>query len=524
MKKLFASLVLGLGLAFGGAGIHAQTAAPAADAPAVTAPAAAAPAPDAAPAAAAPAPEAAAAPAAPAAEAAPAAAEAAPAPVPNKGDTAWMMVSTLLVILMAIPGLALFYGGLVRSKNMLSVLMQVMVTFSLIVVLWFVYGYSLAFTEGSAYIGGFDRLFMKGIWDNAAGTFANAATFSKGVVIPEIVFAAFQATFAGITCALIVGAFAERIKFSAVLMFMVIWFTFSYLPIAHMVWFWMGPDAYTSAEVAAEMTAKAGLIWQHGALDFAGGTVVHINAAVAGLVGAYMVGKRVGYGKESMAPHSLTLTMVGASLLWVGWFGFNAGSALEANGFAALAFINTFAAAAAAVLAWCVGEMLMRGKASMLGAASGAVAGLVAITPAAGNVGIGGALVIGAVGGFACLWGVNGLKKLLGADDSLDVFAVHGVGGIVGALLTGVFNSPDLGGPGYVADWVTATMVTAADYSIASQVWIQAKGVLITIVWSAVVAFVAFKLVDLVIGLRVTEEEEREGLDITTHGETAYGR
>ena len=524
MKKLFASLVLGLGLAFGGAGIHAQTAAPAADAPAVTAPAAAAPAPDAAPAAAAPAPEAAAAPAAPAAEAAPAAAEAAPAPVPNKGDTAWMMVSTLLVILMAIPGLALFYGGLVRSKNMLSVLMQVMVTFSLIVVLWFVYGYSLAFTEGSAYIGGFDRLFMKGIWDNAAGTFANAATFSKGVVIPEIVFAAFQATFAGITCALIVGAFAERIKFSAVLLFMVIWFTFSYLPIAHMVWFWMGPDAYTSAEVAAEMTAKAGLIWQHGALDFAGGTVVHINAAVAGLVGAYMVGKRVGYGKESMAPHSLTLTMVGASLLWVGWFGFNAGSALEANGFAALAFINTFAAAAAAVLAWCVGEMLMRGKASMLGAASGAVAGLVAITPAAGNVGIGGALIIGAVGGFACLWGVNGLKKMLGADDSLDVFAVHGVGGIVGALLTGVFNSPDLGGPGYVADWVTATMVTAADYSIASQVWIQAKGVLITIVWSAVVAFVAFKLVDLVIGLRVTEEEEREGLDITTHGETAYGR
>jgi len=445
-------------------------------------------------------------------------------PVPNKGDTAWMMVATLLVIMMAIPGLALFYGGLVRSKNMLSVLMQVMVTFSLIVVLWFVYGYSLAFTEGSAYIGGFDRLFMKGIWDNAAGTFANGATFSKGVVIPEIVFAAFQATFAGITCALIVGAFAERIKFSAVLLFMVIWFTFSYLPIAHMVWFWMGPDAYTSAELVDELTGKAGLIWQHGALDFAGGTVVHINAAVAGLVGAYMVGKRIGYGKEAMAPHSLTLTMVGACLLWVGWFGFNAGSALEANGFAALAFINTFAAAAAAVLAWCVGEALMRGKASMLGAASGAVAGLVAITPAAGNVGIGGALVIGIVGGFACLWGVNGLKKMLGADDSLDVFAVHGVGGIVGALLTGVFNSPALGGPGYVADWVTATMVTVDAYSIASQVWIQLKGVLITIVWSGVVAFVAFKLVDLVIGLRVTEEAEREGLDITSHGETAYNR
>ncbi|MDB5886072.1 MAG: ammonium transporter, partial [Polaromonas sp.] len=427
MKKLIASLLLGLSLLGSGAISLAQT--PAAS-PAATA-AASTPAADAAaPAVAAPAPA-----------AAPAAAAAAPAPVPNKGDTAWMMVSTILVILMVVPGLALFYGGLVRSKNMLSVLMQVMVTFSLIVVLWFIYGYSLAFTEGSAFIGGFDRLFMKGIWDNAAGTFANAATFSKGVVIPEIVFAAFQATFAGITCCLIVGAFAERIKFSAVLMFMVIWFTFSYAPMAHMVWFWMGPDAYTAAGVVEEMTSKAGYIWQSGALDFAGGTVVHINAAVAGLVGAFMVGKRIGYGKEAMAPHSLTLTMVGASLLWVGWFGFNAGSALEANGFAALAFINTLGATAAAVLAWCLGEALMRGKASMLGAASGAVAGRVAITPAAGNVGIGGGLVIGFVAGFACLWGVHGLKKLLGADDSLDVFGVHGVGGIVGALLTGVFNS-----------------------------------------------------------------------------------
>ncbi len=453
-----------------------------------------------------------------------AAASAPPAPVPNKGDTSWMMVSTLLVILMVLPGLALFYGGLVRSKNMLSVLMQIMVTFSMITVLWFIYGYSLAFTEGNAFFGGFDRLFMKGIWDNAAGTFANVATFSKGVVIPEIVFAAFQATFAGITCCLIVGAFAERIKFSAVLLFMALWFTFSYLPIAHMVWFWMGPDAYTSAEVAKEMTAKAGYIWQHGALDFAGGTVVHINAAVAGLVGAYMVGKRIGYGKEAMAPHSLTLTMVGAALLWVGWFGFNAGSALEANGFAALAFINTLGATAAAVLAWCAGEALMRGKASMLGAASGAVAGLVAITPAAGNVGIGGGLVIGFIAGFACLWGVNSLKKMLGADDSLDVFGIHGIGGIVGALLTGVFNSPALGGPSLVADWVTVTMVTAADYSIISQVWIQLKGVLITIVWSGVVAFIAFKIVDLTIGLRVSEEDEREGLDITSHGETAYNR
>ncbi|MBG6075586.1 Amt family ammonium transporter [Polaromonas sp. CG_9.11] len=515
---MIASLLLGLSLLGTGAFALAQTPA--------QAPAAAASAPAEA------SPDAAAAPTVPAAAAAPAAATAAPgaeaaaapAPVPNKGDTAWMMVSTILVILMVVPGLALFYGGLVRSKNMLSVLMQVMVTFSLIVVLWFIYGYSLAFTEGSAFIGGFDRLFMKGIWDNAAGTFASAATFSKGVVIPEIVFAAFQATFAGITCTLIVGAFAERIKFSAVLLFMVIWFTFSYAPMAHMVWFWMGPDAYTGKEVVDAMNGKAGYIWQSGALDFAGGTVVHINAAVAGLVGAFMVGKRIGYGKEAMAPHSLTLTMVGASLLWVGWFGFNAGSALEANGFAALAFINTLGATAAAVLAWCLGEALMRGKASMLGAASGAVAGLVAITPAAGNVGIGGGLVIGFVAGFACLWGVHGLKKLLGADDSLDVFGVHGVGGIVGALLTGVFNSPALGGPGFVADWVTATGIAAADYSIVSQVWIQAKAVLITVVWSGVVSFIAYKIVDLTIGLRVNEEDEREGLDITSHGETAYNR
>jgi len=513
MKKFLATLALGLSLGLGVFGTASVATAQTAPAAAVAAPAA-----DAKPA------DAAAPVAAPAAAAttAPAAAEAAPVLVPNKGDTAWMMVSTILVILMVIPGLALFYGGLVRSKNMLSVLMQVVVTFSMITVLWFIYGYSLAFTEGNAYIGGFDRLFMKGIWDNVGGTFANAATFSKGVVIPEISFAAFQATFAGITCALIVGAFAERIKFSAVLAFMVLWFTFSYLPVAHMVWFWMGPDAYASKEVVDEMTSKAGLIWQWGALDFAGGTVVHINAAVAGLVGAFMVGKRVGYGRESMAPHSLTLTMVGASLLWVGWFGFNAGSALEANGFAALAFINTLVATAGAVLAWCVGEALMRGKASMLGAASGAVAGLVAITPAAGNVGIGGGLVIGLVAGFACLWGVNGLKKMLGADDSLDVFGVHGVGGIVGALLTGVFNSPALGGPSAVGDWVTVAMVTPDAYSIAAQVWTQAKAVLLTIVWSGVVSVVAFKIVDLTIGLRVTEEEEREGLDISSHGESAY--
>ncbi len=508
MKKLLASLALGLSLLTGSISALAQ--APAA-APAAAASAEAPKAADAAPAAGAP--------AAPAAAAA-----AAPAPVPNKGDTSWMMISTVLVIMMTIPGLALFYGGLVRSKNMLSVLMQVMVTFSLIAVLWVIYGYSLAFTEGGAFFGGFDRFMLKGIWDNAAGSFANAATFSKGVVIPEIVFAAFQATFAGITCALIVGAFAERMKFSAVLAFMVLWFTFSYLPIAHMVWFWMGPDAYTGKEVVDAMNAKAGYIWQTGALDFAGGTVVHINAAVAGLVGAYMVGKRIGYGKEAMAPHSLTLTMVGAALLWVGWFGFNAGSALEANGFAALAFMNTMVATAGAVLTWCIGEAMLKGKASMLGAASGAVAGLVAITPAAGNVGIGGGLFIGLLAGFAGLWGVSGLKKMLGADDSLDVFGVHGVCGILGALLTGVFNSPSLGGPGYVADWVTATMVTAADYSIAGQVWIQLKAVLITLVWSGVVSVVAFKIVDMTIGLRVSEEQEREGLDISSHGETAYNR
>ncbi len=514
MRKLLASLALGLAVLGYAGGAIAQDAA--ASAPAATASAAA----DATPAAA-PAATPAAAPA-PAAASAPADAASAPAaPVANKGDVSWMLVATLLVIMMTVPGLALFYGGLVRSKNILSVLMQVLVTFSLIVVLWALYGYSLAFTEGNAFIGGLDRLFLKGLFDAKAGTFAMGATFSKGVYIPELLFAAFQATFAGITCCLIVGAFAERIKFSAVLLFSAIWFTFSYAPIAHMVWFWMGPDAYASKEVVDAMNAKAGLIWQWGALDFAGGTVVHINAAVAGLVGAFMIGKRVGYGREAMAPHSLPLTMVGASLLWVGWFGFNAGSALEAGNSAVLAFMNTFTATAAAVLAWCLGEAMMRGKASMLGAASGAVAGLVAITPACGNVGLMGAIVIGFVAGFACLWGVHSLKKILGADDSLDVFGVHGVGGIVGALLTGVFNTQDLGGPGLVTDWVTATV---GSNGIGAQVWIQLKGVLLTIVWSAIVAAIAFKITDLVVGLRVSEEEEREGLDISSHGETAYSK
>ncbi|MYM97474.1 ammonium transporter, partial [Duganella vulcania] len=456
--------------------------------------------------------------AAPAAAAA--APAAAPAPVPNKGDTAWMMVSTILVIMMSIPGLALFYGGLVRSKNMLSILLQVFTIFALIIVLWCVYGYSLAFTEGNSFIGKFDRAFLNGIWDPAKATFSTAATFSKGVVIPEFVYVVFQATFAAITCGLIVGSFAERAKFTAVLAFVVLWFTFAYLPIAHMVWFWTGPDAIKDAATLATETAKAGFLWQKGALDFAGGTVVHINAAVAGLVGAYMMGKRVGYGRESMAPHSLTMTMIGASLLWVGWFGFNAGSALEAGDVAALAFVNTLLATAAATMSWLLGEWIVKGKPSMLGAASGAVAGLVAITPACGYVGPMGALIIGLLAGVVCLWGVNGLKRLLGADDSLDVFGVHGVGGIMGALLTGVFASPSLGGQG-VFDYVTNKM-SADPYSIVSQVTIQATAVGTTILWSAIVSLIAYKLVDIVIGLRVPEEEEREGLDITSHGESAY--
>jgi Amt family ammonium transporter len=405
----------------------------------------------------------------------------------DKGDVSWMMLSTLLVIMMTVPGLALFYGGLVRTKNMLSVLMQVLVVFSMILVLWAAYGYSLAFGAEGLIIGDFSRVFLLGITPDSL-----ADTFTEGVKIPEFIFVAFQATFAGITCALIVGSFAERMKFSAVLLFSALWFTFAYLPVAHMVW------------------GVGGYLLDKGALDFAGGTVVHINAGVAGLVGAYMLGKRIGYGREAMAPHSLTLTMVGAALLWVGWFGFNAGSNLEATSGATLAFINTLLAPAAAVLAWCIGEVITKGKASMLGAASGLVAGLVGITPACGSVGPMGAIMIGLACGFVCLWGVTGFKRMMGADDTLDVFGIHGLGGIVGAILTGVFAAPSLGG------------TAGADFNIASQVMIQAEGVLITIVWSGVVAFIAFKLVDMVIGLRVSEEDEREGLDVTAHGETAY--
>ncbi|QXZ08843.1 ammonium transporter [Comamonas sp. Y33R10-2] len=406
-------------------------------------------------------------------------------PTLSAGDTAWMLTSTMLVILMIIPGLALFYGGLVRSKNMLSVLAQVFVIFSLITVLWAVYGYSLAFGGEGKFFGNFDKIFLKGITPDTLSHML--------ATIPEYVFVAFQSTFAAITVALIVGAFAERIKFAAVIIFSVLWFTFSYIPMAHMVW-------------------GGGLLAADGALDFAGGTVVHINAAVAGLVGAYMLGKRLGFGKEALPPHSLTLTMVGASLLWVGWFGFNAGSAGAANGTAGLAFINTILATGAAALAWITAEALHRGKASMLGAASGAVAGLVTITPAAGFVGPMGSIVMGLIAGPLCLWGVSGLKRMLKVDDVCDVFGVHGVGGILGAILTGVFCATGLGG------------MQPEGFNMGHQVWVQLVSVLVTIAWSGVVSYIAFKIADLTVGLRVSEESERQGLDITSHGEVAYTR
>ncbi len=434
-------------------------------------------------------------------------------PTVNKGDTAWMIVATVLVILMVIPGLALFYGGMVRAKNMLSVLMQVFIIFSMMAILWALYGYSVAFTEGNAFFGGFSKVFLKGITPDSM-----AATFSKGIYVPEFIYVVFQLTFAAITPALIVGAFAERVKFSAVLLFMFLWFTFSYLPIAHMVWYWAGPDAYTDAKAAEAAGATAGFIFQKGALDFAGGTVVHINAGIAGLVGCLMIGKRIGFGKESLAPHSVTMTMIGASLLWVGWFGFNVGSNLEANGLAALVFVNTLLATAAATLSWTFAEWIIKGKPSMLGGASGAIAGLVAITPACGWAGPMGAIVLGLVVGAVCFWGVTGLKSKLGYDDSLDAFGVHGIGGIIGAIGTGIVASPGLGGTGvwdYVANGV-------GEFSMSTQVTSQLWGVGISIVWSAVVSFISYKIVDVLIGLRVAEEVEREGLDICEHGESAY--
>ena len=407
----------------------------------------------------------------------------------DKADFVWVSVSTILVLLMVVPGLALFYGGLVRAKNVLSVLTQVLAVFSLAILLWFIYGYSLAFTEGNAVIGSFSRFLFNGMFQ------LDSMNFELAGSIPELSFAAFQATFAGITCALIVGGFAERARFGAVLLFTALWMTFAYLPIAHMVW------------------APGGWLFERGALDFAGGTVVHINAGVAGLVGAYYIGSRLGYRQEAMPPHSLPLTMIGASLLWIGWFGFNAGSALAANETAALAFFNTLLATAAAVLAWSAVEWLSKGRSSLLGAASGAVAGLVGITPAAGLVGPVGALIIGAVTGAACVWGVNGLKRLLRADDALDVFGIHGVGGIVGAILTGLFNAQALGGPGL-----------ESFSEVPYQLWIQLEGILITVVWCGVVSWLAYFIADKVCGLRVSADAERQGLDVHEHGETAYQR
>jgi len=435
------------------------------------------------------------------------------APVAQKGDTAWMIMATILVILMSIPGLALFYGGMVRAKNMLSILMQVFVIFSLMAILWALYGYSIAFTEGNAFVGGFSKLFLLGITPDSL-----AASFSKGVYIPEYIYVAFQLTFACITPALIIGAFAERVKFSAILVFMVIWFTFAYLPMAHMVWYWAGPDAYTDASAGEKALATAGFLFQKGALDFAGGTVVHINAGIAGLVGCLVIGKRVGFKKESLAPHSVTMTMIGASLLWVGWFGFNVGSNLEANGLATLVFVNTLLASAAATLAWTGAEWLIRGKPSMLGGASGSIAGLVAITPACGWAGPMGSIALGLVVGIVCFWAVTSLKSKLGYDDSLDAFGVHGIGGIIGALGTAVVASPALGGTG-VWDYVTNGV---AEYSMSTQMISQLWAVGICIVWSGTVSYIAFKLVDVLIELRVSEEAERAGLDISEHGETAY--
>ncbi|MHB0973779.1 MAG: ammonium transporter [Thiobacillus sp.] len=492
MKKLFASLGLMLAL-LSPTLVLAEDPAAAPAAVAVEAAPAEAAAPAAAPAEAAPAP----------AEAAPAAA----APVPDKGDVAWMLVATMAVMLMTIPGLSLFYGGLVRTKNMLSVLTQVFAVFSLIAILWVVYGYSLAFTDGggmNTYIGGLSKMFLKGVDTNVT-----VETFSKGVVIPEMLFMAFQLTFAGITTALIIGGLAERVKFSALLVFSALWFTFSYAPIAHMVWFWGGPSAFD---------APAGFLFAKGALDFAGGTVVHINAAMAALMGALVLGKRIGYGKEAMAPHNLTFTMAGAGMLWFGWFGFNAGSNLEANGTTVLALVNTMLATAAAALAWMSAEWMIRGKPSMLGVTSGAVAGLVAVTPAAGFAGPMGAIVLGAVAGVGCLWGVTGLKKTLGYDDSLDVFGVHGIGGIIGAIGTGIVANPALGGSG-VYDYAAGKV---AEFSASGQIISQLWGVGTVVVWSGVVSFVLFKLIDLTMGLRVPEEQEREGLDTASHGERAY--
>jgi Amt family ammonium transporter len=457
---------------------------------------------------------------------------AADAPTPNKGDTAWMMTASVLVLLMTIPGLALFYGGLARTKNMLSMLMQVFYTVCVVCIIWVLYGYSMAFSEGgafNAYVGGFSKAFLAGITPDT-----NAETFSDGVVIPEYVYICFQMTFAAITPALIVGSMAERMKFSAIVLFIPLWVTLVYFPIAHMVWYWSGPSAIvTAAKAVAEATgdakataeaalataqANAGMAFQWGALDFAGGTVVHINSGIAGLMGALLVGKRVGFGKEAMPPHSLTLTLVGAALLWVGWFGFNAGSALEANGTAVLAMINTFVATAAAALAWLLAEAIFKGKPSLLGGASGAVAGLVAVTPASGFAGPMGAIVLGIAAGFVCCFFVSAVKNALGYDDALDVFGVHCIGGILGALGTGILAAPSLGGTG-VFDYTTGKV---ADYDMMAQMITQAKTVCLTLVWSGVGTIVILLVLKVIVGLRPSTDQEREGLDLVDHGERAY--
>ena len=481
LVRLF-PLVLALGCALSGASYAQDTAAPAAAAEA-----------------------------APAAEA-PAAAPT--APVFNEGNISWMLTSTAFVLLMSVPGLALFYGGMVRQKNMLSTLTQTFAIFSLIAVLWVVYGYSVAFSGTGPFFGTLDKLFLKGVVTDANGFFTATATFSKGVPLPEYLFAMFQLTFAAITVALIAGAYAERMKFKAVLIFSVIWFTFAYLPMAHMVWWWAGPDAYTSAAVVDEMNATAGWLWQKGALDFAGGTVVHINAGVAGLVVAAFLGKR----KTVAPPHSLAMSMIGASLLWFGWFGFNAGSNLEANGYAVLAFGNTLIATAIAALGWFFAEWLLKGKPSLLGIISGAVAGLVGITPACGFVGIQGALVIGLTAGVACFLFCAYVKRLLRVDDALDAFGVHAVGGIIGAILTGVFVDPARGGVGVYENWFTLTV----GYDAGFQVMAQVKAVLTAILVSGGVAALAMTLLKFTIGVRVNEEQESEGLDVAEHGEKAY--
>ncbi|MFC0284449.1 ammonium transporter [Camelimonas abortus] len=459
------------------------------------------------------------------------------APEPAKGDVAWMAVSTILVLAMSIPGLALFYGGLIRTKNMLSVLTQVLSIVCLASLIWVCYGYSLAFTDGGAmndFVGGFSKAFLSGV--DASST---VGTFSNGVVIPEYVYLAFQMTFACITPALIVGAFAERTRFPAVLLFTALWLTFIYFPMAHMVWYWAGPDAIADAarELAVATTeeakaaaqakldavnADAGMLFKWGALDFAGGTVVHINAGIAGLVGCILVGKRIGYGRELMAPHSLTMTMIGASLLWLGWFGFNAGSNLEANSGAALAFLNTFVATAAAGLGWLVAEWAVKGKASLLGLASGVVAGLVAVTPAAGFAGPMGSIVLGLLAGPICFFFCTTVKNAFGYDDTADVFGVHCIGGIVGAIATGILVAPELGGVGLVDYATNPGTASPAPYAMGAQVWAQIKGVVFTLLFSGIGSAILFKIVDLIIGLRVSVEEEREGLDITDHGERAY--